>query len=233
MPKAELHVHIEGTLEPELVFELAARNKVALPVRRRGGPAPRLRLRGPPVVPGHLLRQLRRTADRAGLLRPDMGLPHQGGQSGRASRRRSSSTLRRTPSAASPSRPAAAGSAAPWTTGAAQLGISSGLILCFLRDLSEEAALADAGGSQAVRPPPGAVGLDSAEVGNPPSKFVRAFRQARSMGLPGVAHAGEEGPSGVHLGGARLAGGAAHRSRRALPRRRPARRRGWCQSRSR
>jgi adenosine deaminase len=78
--------------------------------------------------------------------------------------------------------------------GVATLGVSSGLILCFLRDLSEEAALETLEQARPFVHDLTAVGLDSAEVGNPPSKFARAFRQAREMGLPGVAHAGEEGP---------------------------------------
>ena len=87
LPKAELHVHIEGTLEPELVFELAARNEVRAALRRRGRAPARLRLRRPAVVPRHLLRQLRRAPHRAGLLRPHDGLPVQGGRPGRAPRR--------------------------------------------------------------------------------------------------------------------------------------------------
>jgi adenosine deaminase len=78
--------------------------------------------------------------------------------------------------------------------GAAELGISSGLILCFLRDLSEDAALQTLYDARPFAEHLLAVGLDSAEVGNPPGKFARAFRQAREMGLPGVVHAGEEGP---------------------------------------
>ena len=80
--------------------------------------------------------------------------------------------------------------------GAAPLGISSGLILCFLRHLSEEAALETLEEARPFADHLTAVGLDSAEVGNPPSKFAEVFRQAREMGLPGVAHAGEEGPPG-------------------------------------
>ena len=78
--------------------------------------------------------------------------------------------------------------------GAAELGISSGLILCFLRDLSEDAALQTLEEARPFAEHLLAVGLDSAEVGNPPGKFARVFRQAREMGLPGVVHAGEEGP---------------------------------------
>ncbi len=78
--------------------------------------------------------------------------------------------------------------------GSAQLGISSRLIMCFLRDLSSEAAVDTLEQARPFAHWLTATGLDSAEVGNPPSKFVDAFRQAREMGLPAVAHAGEEGP---------------------------------------
>jgi len=75
-----------------------------------------------------------------------------------------------------------------------QYGISSGLILCFLRHLSEEAAFATLAEALPFQEHFIAVGLDSAEVGNPPSKFQQVFAKARSEGLLAVAHAGEEGP---------------------------------------
>jgi adenine deaminase len=77
----------------------------------------------------------------------------------------------------------------------ARHGITSGLILCFLRHLSEEDAFATL---QAARPFLGAltgVGLDSGEKGNPPARFQRVFAEARALGLRAVAHAGEEGPA--------------------------------------
>jgi adenosine deaminase len=76
----------------------------------------------------------------------------------------------------------------------AELGIRAELILCFLRHLSEEDALATL---EAAKPYLGqfiGVGLDSSEVGHPPEKFVRVFAEARQLGLRAVAHAGEEGP---------------------------------------
>jgi adenosine deaminase len=75
-----------------------------------------------------------------------------------------------------------------------ELGISSYLILCFLRHLSEESAFATL--EQALPFQEGliAVGLDSSEVGHPPSKFERVFQRARECGFLAVAHAGEEGP---------------------------------------
>jgi adenosine deaminase len=78
--------------------------------------------------------------------------------------------------------------------GLADLGISSRLILCFLRHLSGEAALDTLDEARPFVSWIGAVGLDSSEAGNPPSKFSAAFRRAQEMGLSAVAHAGEEGP---------------------------------------
>src|SRR5499427_9719624 len=75
-------------------------------------------------------------------------------------------------------------------------GITSELILCFLRHLSEEDALATLDVAVPFRSDFIGVGLDSGEKGNPPSKFARAFARARSLGLHPVAHAGEEGPAG-------------------------------------
>ena len=74
------------------------------------------------------------------------------------------------------------------------LGISSRLILSFLRDRSEADAMETLEAALAWRESIAGVGLDSAEVGNPPEKFIGAFRRARELGLQRVAHAGEEGP---------------------------------------
>ena len=74
-------------------------------------------------------------------------------------------------------------------------GITSELILCFLRHLSEENALATLDAAMPFRSEFVGVGLDSGERGNPPSKFQRVFAKARSLGLRAVAHAGEEGPA--------------------------------------
>lgn len=77
---------------------------------------------------------------------------------------------------------------------AESLGITSRLILCFLRHLSEDAALETLAEARPFLPWIAGVGLDSTELGHPPSKFSRAFRAARDLGLHRVAHAGEEGP---------------------------------------
>jgi adenosine deaminase len=78
--------------------------------------------------------------------------------------------------------------------GEARLGITSGLILCFLRHLSAEAAMQTLGEALSYREWILAVGLDSSEVGHPPSKFRAVYDRAREAGFLAVAHAGEEGP---------------------------------------
>jgi adenosine deaminase len=86
------------------------------------------------------------------------------------------------------------GVASVLATSQEEFGISTLLIAAFLRDLSEESALEVFDGLLAMNAPIGAVGLDSAEVGNPPSKFERLYAKAREAGLRLTAHAGEEGP---------------------------------------
>jgi len=76
----------------------------------------------------------------------------------------------------------------------AELGITSSLILCFLRHLSEEAAFATLQLALPYRHQLIGVGLDSSERGHPPEKFARVFARCRELGLRAVAHAGEEGP---------------------------------------
>ncbi|MDP3401932.1 MAG: adenosine deaminase, partial [Brevundimonas sp.] len=76
----------------------------------------------------------------------------------------------------------------------AELGVSSRLILCFLRHLDEDAAFATLKAAEPWQDRILGVGLDSSEVGHPPSKFQRVFERAGDMGLKRVAHAGEEGP---------------------------------------
>jgi adenosine deaminase len=74
-------------------------------------------------------------------------------------------------------------------------GITSELILCFLRHLSEDDAFKTLEAAMPFLSEITGVGLDSGERGNPPSKFTRVFEKARSLGLRAVAHAGEEGPA--------------------------------------
>ena len=195
LPKAELHVHIEGTLEPELAFELAARNKVELP-----------------YADVEALRRAYRFEDlqsfldiyyaNCAVLRTEQDfydLAHaylskaatQGVRHAEVFFDPQTHTERGVPFET-----CCMGIRRALYDGAAELGISSGLILCFLRDRSEEDALRTLEEARPFAEHLLAVGLDSAEVGNPPAKFARVFRQAREMGLPGVVHAGEEGPPG-------------------------------------
>jgi adenosine deaminase len=193
LPKAELHLHIEGTLEPELAFELAARNGVRLPYDG--------------------VDELRRAYDFADLqsfldiyyancavLQTEQDfydltkayLVKAAGQGVRHAEVFFDPQTHTQRGVAFET--CCLGIRRALDDGAAELGISSGLILCFLRDLSEEAALQTLEQARPFAEHLLAVGLDSAEVGNPPAKFARVFRFARDMGLPGVAHAGEEGP---------------------------------------
>ena len=79
--------------------------------------------------------------------------------------------------------------------GKAKLGITSRLIMCFLRHLSEESAIETLKSSEQFTDVIYGVGLDSAEMGNPPEKFINVFSKAKGMGYKLVAHAGEEGPA--------------------------------------
>jgi adenosine deaminase len=193
MPKAELHLHIEGTLEPEMIFSLAQRNGVTLPYPS----VQSLRLAyaftdlqsfldlyyaGASV----LLREqdffdmtwaylLRAKADN--VVHTEIFFDPQ-------------THIERGVGMAS----IIGGIAGALERGRSELGISSGLIMCFLRHLSEEDALATLTLALPFRDRLIGIGLDSAERDNPPEKFARLFAHARSLGLHLVAHAGEEGP---------------------------------------
>jgi adenosine deaminase len=193
VPKAELHVHIEGTLEPELAFELAARNKVRLPYADVDA-----------LRRAYVFDDLQSFLDiyyaNCAVLRTeqdfyDLTMAYLSKAVGQGVRHAEIFFDPQTHTQRGVSfETCCTGIRGALDDGVATLGVSSGLILCFLRDLSEEAALETLEQARPFVHDLTAVGLDSAEVGNPPSKFARAFRQAREMGLPGVAHAGEEGP---------------------------------------
>ena len=193
MPKAELHLHIEGSLEPELMFALAQRNGVALPYAsvealRRAYAFTDLQsfLDIYYAGAGVLLTEQdfhdlawayleRAAADNVrahrDLLRP--ADPHRA--------RRADGDRHRRPA---PRLDEAKG----------KLGVDAELILCFLRHLSEEAAFATLEQALPFRDRFIGVGLDSSEPGHPPEKFARVFARCRELGLHLVAHAGEEGP---------------------------------------
>ena len=193
LPKAELHLHIEGTLEPEMVFALASRNGVTLPY--------------PSVT---ALREAYRFTDLQSFLDVYYACA-QVLQTEDDFREMTAAYLRKAHDQGvvhveiffDPQTHTARGVAldtvvnginAALVEGERQLGITHRLILCFLRHLSEAEALETL--SQAL-PHSGviaAVGLDSSELGHPPSKFVTVFERARQEGFLTVAHAGEEGP---------------------------------------
>ena len=193
LPKAELHIHIEGSLEPELIFALARRNGVALPYAsvedlRAAYAFTNLQSFLDIYYAGAsvLLHEddfadmawayfQRAHADRvvhAELFFDPQTHTARGVDIGVVIR-----GLRRAADRAQ-----------------AELGLSSALILCFLRHLSEADAFATLEAALPYRAEFIGVGLDSSEVGHPPSKFSRVFARCRELGLRVVAHAGEEGP---------------------------------------
>ena len=197
MPKAELHIHIEGSLEPELIFALAERNGLALPY------ADVEALRA-----AYAFTDLQSFLDiyYAGasvLLKEqdfyDLGVAY---FERAAADHVVHAELFFDPQTHTdrgvPIGTVIDGLSRACATAERELGVRGALILCFLRHLSEEAAFATL---EAARPYLlGArdriigVGLDSGERGNPPEKFARVFARCRELGLRLVAHAGEEGP---------------------------------------
>ncbi|GAA4429943.1 adenosine deaminase [Acidovorax lacteus] len=193
MPKAELHIHIEGSLEPELIFALAQRNGVALPYAsvealRSAYAFTNLQSFLDIYYAGAsvLLHEQdfydmawaylqRAAADQ--VVRAEIFFDPQTHTSRGVSMQTVLQGLHR---ACEDAR--------------AQLGVSAVLILCFLRHLSEEDAFATLEQALPYRDRIVGVGLDSSELGHPPEKFARVFARCRELGLRLVAHAGEEGP---------------------------------------
>lgn len=193
MPKAELHVHIEGTLEPELIFALARRNRVELPFA--GVEALRA---------AYAFRDLQSFLDiyYAGasvLLREqdfdDMAAAY-------LDRAAADNVVRaeiffdpQTHTARGVEfRTVIDGLSRAIARARSRSGIDAALIMCFLRHLSEEEAFATLETALPFRDRILGVGLDSSERGHPPGKFARVFARCRELGLRLVAHAGEEGP---------------------------------------
>ena len=192
LPKAELHLHIEGTLEPELMFRLAARNGVTLP--------------WPDVA---ALRAAYAFTD----LQSFLDLYYAGCAVLRTGQdfhdlawayfeRAAADGVRRAEIFFDPQTHTARGVSFATVidglhracTDAARLGVSADLILCFLRHLTEREAFETLEEALPHRHCFIGVGLDSSEVGHPPEKFARVFARCRALGLRLVAHAGEEGP---------------------------------------
>src|SRR5438876_760248 len=193
LPKAELHLHIEGTLEPELMFELARRNGVPLPyasvddVRRAyifsdlqsfldiyyAGCRVLLKEQDfYDLTWAYLTRAVSQGVRHAEIFfdaqtHTDRGVPFESVVTG----------IRRA-----------------LHDGEARFRITSGLIMCFLRHLSADAATRTLHEALPFKKWILAVGLDSSEVGHPPAKFEDVYNRAREAGFLAVAHAGEEGP---------------------------------------
>ncbi len=194
LPKVELHLHLEGSLEPELMFELAKRNHIELPfetveqlrcayefnnlqdfldIYYQGANVLQVEQDFYDLVWAYLIKcQQQNVVHVEPFFDPqthtDRGVSFETVVSG------ISRALK---------------------DGEAQLGISSKLIMCFLRHLSEEDAFVTLRQAEPYLDQIIAVGLDSSEQGNPPEKFSRVFARARELGLLTVAHAGEEGPA--------------------------------------
>ncbi|MGJ5751339.1 adenosine deaminase [Streptomyces puniciscabiei] len=193
LPKAELHLHIEGTLEPELAFQLAARNGVTLPYADTDELREAYRfedLQSFLDLYYELMAVLRTEQDFADLA--DAYLARAAAQG-----------VRHAEIFFDPQAHLARG--VPMGTVVEGLwralggseqnhGISTKLILCFLRDESAESALETLRAARPYLDRITGIGLDSAEVGHPPVKFREVYEAAAGLGLRRVAHAGEEGP---------------------------------------
>jgi adenosine deaminase len=193
MPKAELHVHIEGTLEPELIFRLAKRNGVQLPY------ADEAALRA-----AYAFTNLQSFLDLyyagASVLLTeqdfyDMAWAYfEKAQADHVVRAELFFDPQTHTARGVPMGTVIEGLSRACADARARLGISADLILCFLRHLSEEEAFATLEAALPWRARFIGVGLDSSELGHPPEKFARVFARCRELGLHCVAHAGEEGP---------------------------------------
>jgi adenosine deaminase len=193
LPKAELHLHIEGTLEPELMFELAKRNQIKLPYTT--------------------VEEIKK-AYQFTCLQDFLDIYYQGAQVlireqdfydltwAYLQKCKAQNVIHTEPffdpqthtDRGIPFEVVLRGIKQALVDGEKQLGISHGLILSFLRHLPEEEAFKTLEQARPFRDAFIAVGLDSSEMGHPPRKFQRVFDKARSEGYLTVAHAGEEGP---------------------------------------
>jgi adenosine deaminase len=193
MPKAELHIHIEGSLEPELIFALAQRNGVQIPYAsveelRRAYAFTNLQSFLDIYYAGAsvLLKEqdffdmawaylLRAKADN--VVHAEIFFDPQTHTARGVAMETVINGLHRA-----------------CVRAQSELGVSAALILCFLRHLSEEEAFETLEQALPYRDKFIGVGLDSSEVGHPPEKFAKVFARCRALGLHLVAHAGEEGP---------------------------------------
>ena len=194
LPKAELHVHIEGTFEPELMFEIAQRNQIAIPYQSVED-----------VRQAYNFHNLQSFLDiyyaGANVLIHEQDFYD---LAWAYFEKCAEDYVVHTEMFFDPQTHTDRGIAFEVVINGLQracddalekLGISSRLIMCFLRHLSEEAAFETLAQALPFKEQIIAVGLDSSEMGHPPSKFERVFAKARELGFLIVAHAGEEGPA--------------------------------------
>jgi len=193
MPKAELHLHVEGTLEPELAFALARRHGLSLPwesveALRAAYDFQDLQgfldlyYAGTDVLRDEadffeLAQAYLRRAAADGVVHAELFFDPQA-HTARGVRLEA----------------VVGGLHRACRRAAGELGLDASLILCFLRHLDEADALATLEAALPFRDAFVGVGLDSSELGHPPEKFTRVFARAAALGLRRVAHAGEEGP---------------------------------------
>jgi adenosine deaminase len=189
MPKAELHIHIEGSLEPELIFALAKRNGVALSYASVED-----------LRAAYAFTDLQSFLDiyyaGASVLLQEQDFYD---MTAAYLARAKADNVRHTEIFFDPQTHTARGVPMQTVIGGIHRAcqdseVSATLILCFLRHLSEEDAFATLEAALPFRDKFIGIGLDSSEVGNPPEKFARVFAKCRELGFHLVAHAGEEGP---------------------------------------
>ncbi len=194
LPKVELHLHIEGSLEPEMMFSLAAKHGIELPyssvdaVRAAYNFSDLQSFLDLYYAGCDVLRDRRdfyalamayfTRAHADNVVHAELFFDPQ------------THTARGVPMDI-----VISGLRDAMDDALRRYGITSELILCFLRHLSEQDAFATLEAAMPYRPDIMGVGLDSGERGNPPEKFARVFAKARDLGLRAVAHAGEEGPA--------------------------------------
>ncbi len=193
LPKAELHMHVEGSLEPEMMFALARRNKIDIPFRSveevraaysfsnlqdfldiyyQGMAVLRTEEDFFDLTMAYLNRARADNVRHAEIFFDPQGHTARG----------------------LPFDVAIRGILTAFSLSKAQFGMTAKLIMCFLRHLPEEDAFETLKSAEPWLSQIAGVGLDSAENGHPPAKFARVFKAARERGLKLVAHAGEEGP---------------------------------------
>jgi len=193
LPKAELHMHVEGSLEPELIFKLARRNGVVLPYASVED-----------LRAAYAFTSLQSFLDiyyaGAGVLRKqedffEMAWAYfERAAADNVVHAEIFFDPQTHTERGVPMETVIVGLAHACRRSHAELGLSASLILCFLRHLSEDAAMATLEQALPYRDHFIGVGLDSSERGHPPEKFARVFARCRELGLHVVAHAGEEGP---------------------------------------